>query len=223
MQFGTTDTASTEKGVKVLVYGQAGSGKTTLAGTAPAPLIIDAESGLLPLRHLKLPVISVTDITDLYTAYNWIVANAKNYSIETIVLDSLSEIIESVFTNEKAKSKDGRQIYTGLEEESTKLIKGFRALPFNVVCTCKETRVKNEVTGIERCVPKAPGNKITPELPYLFDEVFHAAVGKDASGNEFYYLRTRLDTLVEAKDRSGVLDPIEYPDLGAIFNKIKGT
>ena len=36
-------------GVKVLVYGQAGSGKTTLIRTAPAPLILSAEAGLLSL------------------------------------------------------------------------------------------------------------------------------------------------------------------------------
>ena len=42
-------------GVKVLVYGQAGSGKTTLIRTAPAPLILSAEAGLLSLAGTDIP------------------------------------------------------------------------------------------------------------------------------------------------------------------------
>ena len=40
-----------QEGVKVLVYGQAGAGKTRLIQTLPTPVIISAEGGLLSLRE----------------------------------------------------------------------------------------------------------------------------------------------------------------------------
>lgn len=50
LKWTTTDRASISQGVKMLVYGASGSGKTGLCATLPAPLIISAEGGLLRLR-----------------------------------------------------------------------------------------------------------------------------------------------------------------------------
>ena len=44
-------------GVKVLVYGHAGAGKTSLIRTAPNPVILSAEAGLLSLSDLDIPYI----------------------------------------------------------------------------------------------------------------------------------------------------------------------
>ena len=42
----------------------------------------------------------------------------------------------------------------------------------NVVFTSKQEWQKDEVTGISRYGPMMPGQKLGPQLPYLFDEVF---------------------------------------------------
>lgn len=224
LNFTTTRAASQKNGIKVLVYGRAGMGKTTLCGTAPKPLIISAESGLMPLRNLDIPVVEVKSILDVWEAYKWIASGADKGHVETICLDSLSEIAEVVLGAEKKKSKDPRQAYGGLIDEMIGLVKGFRDLPGkNVVVTAKEVAETNPVTGVTRYGPKAPGKTVGPELPYLFDEVFYAGVGKDQTGATFHYLRTKPDAQVDAKDRSGVLDEIEYPDLANIFTKIKGA
>ena len=47
MQFTTTAQAVLDTGVKMLVYGESGMGKTMLTATLPRPLLISAESGLL--------------------------------------------------------------------------------------------------------------------------------------------------------------------------------
>ena len=49
LKFTTTNQAAQLHGVKALVYGPSGAGKTTLCATAPAPIIISAEAGLLSL------------------------------------------------------------------------------------------------------------------------------------------------------------------------------
>ena len=65
LNFTTTRKAAQTNGVKVLVYGKAGVGKTVLCATAPKPVIISAEAGLLSLQGADIPVIEVKNIEDL--------------------------------------------------------------------------------------------------------------------------------------------------------------
>ncbi len=220
LNFSTTDVQARTHGIKVLVYGRAGMGKTHLCGTAPSPLIISAEAGLLTLKAKKIPVILVTSVQDVWDAYTWCATKAKANGIQTICLDSISEIAEKVLSNEKKKTKDPRAAYGELGTQTIDLVKGFRDLVgFNVVVTAKEA-TKTDSLGVVKAEPTSPGQQIGQALPYLFDEVFHAAKGLDNTGKEYHYLRTRASISSEGKDRSGALDEIEYPDLAHIFGKI---
>lgn len=224
MKITTTDKVARDSGVKILVYGRAGMGKTTLCGTAPRPIIISAESGLMPLRGKSIPVIEVKEIKDVWDAFKWCSSHPDARHIDTICIDSLSEIAEVVLANEKKKSKDPRQAYGGLIDEMINLTKAFRDLPGkHVVVTAKEEELLHPASGVVRMAPKMPGKTVGPELPYLFDEVFYASTGKDAQGQTYHYLRTRPDFQVDAKDRSGVLNEIEFPDLASIISRIKGS
>lgn len=221
IEFSTTDKESVAHGIKVLVYGRAGMGKTTLCGTAPSPIIISAEAGLLSLRSKNIPVIKVTTLQDVWDAYTWVSQNGKKQNIKTVCIDSISEIVEKVLENEKKRSKDPRAAYGDMATESIKLVKAFRDLSgFHVIVTAKETTVVDPITNVTRAQPTAPGQQVGPAMPYLFDEVFHAATGTDNTGKTYHYLRTRASFSAEAKDRSGTLDEVEYPDMTHIFGKI---
>ena len=67
----TTSTLASN-GAKLLVYGQAGAGKTTLAATLPNPIILSAEGGLLSIQDANLPYIEVTSMATLMEAYSWL-------------------------------------------------------------------------------------------------------------------------------------------------------
>ena len=219
----TTDKAGVDNGIKILVYGKAGTGKTTLCGTAPAPLIINAESGLLSLRGKSIPVVSIKTMQDVWDVFTWLGSPAAA-DIQTVCVDSISEIAEVLLASEKRKTKDPRQAYGALNEEMVTLVKAFRDLPKkHVVVTAKEAMSTNDVTGVVTYGAASPGRTVGPALPYLFDEVLHASTGRDQAGKVYHYLRTRADMQIDAKDRSGVLDEIEYPDLTNIINKIKGA
>lgn len=220
--FSTTDKASAAQGVKMLVYGSAGVGKTWLCGTAPAPLIISAERGLLTLRRLKIPVIIVESIEEVRAAYKWCQANAKAQGIQTICLDSISEIVEKCLAHHRAKSKDPRMAYGDMANESIELVKQFRDLDgFHVLVTAKQTQITDPVTGVAKAAPTAPGKQVGPALPYLFDEIFHAYTDRHPTdGSTYHALRTKASFNAEAKDRSGVLDEIEFPDASNIISKI---
>lgn len=224
LTFSSTDQESAKHGIKVLVYGRAGMGKTTLCGSAPSPLIISAEAGLLSLRKKKIPVIVVSSMQDVWDAYSWCQQNARNKGIQTICLDSISEITEKILSVAKKKSNDGRAAYGDMATQTIDLVKAFRDMAgFHVVVTAKEVTKTDPITNVSRAEPTAPGQQVGPALPYLFDEVFHASTGQDNAGKQYHYLRTRASFNADAKDRSGSLDEIEYPDLGHIFGKILTT
>ena len=221
LQWSTTDKEALAHGIKVLVYGRAGMGKTTLCGTAPSPLIISAEAGLLSLRAKKIPVLTVSTLQDVWDALTWCQTSGLKAGIKTICLDSISEIVEKALAIHKKKSKDPRAAYGDMATESIDLIKAFRDLSgFNVVVTAKEVTRTDPITNVSRAEPLAPGQQVGPALPYLFDEVFHASTGQDNTNKTYHYLRTRASFNADAKDRSGALDEVEYPDLGHVFTKI---
>ena len=239
MNFTTTSQASANSGIKALVYGPAGMGKTMLSATLPAPVIISAESGLLSLRPQNIarvfgenaqgicydiPVIEVKTVQDLTEAYNWFTTSPQAANFQSIAIDSLSEIAEVVLNNAKRQVKDPRQAYGELLEKMETLIRLFRDLPNkNVIMMAKMESYKEELTGIVKYGPSMPGSKLGQKLPYFFDEVFRLGVNKDQQGASYRFLQTQPDLQFEAKDRSGSLDPVEFPNLTHVFNKIIGV
>lgn len=224
LQFTTTDQASAKSGVKVLVYGDSGMGKTTLCATAPAPIIVSAESGLLSLRKFRIPVIEVKTIDQLTEAYTWALQSAEARQFATFCIDSISEIGEVVLANAKKQVKDPRQAYGELIEKMTMTIRAFRDLPGkHVYMAAKMEPMKDELSGVVKYGPGMPGSKLGPQLPYYFDEVFRLGVNKTVQGETFRFLQTQPDLQYTAKDRSGSLAAIESPDLNHVFAKILGA
>lgn len=236
IEFTTANQATDIGGVKALVHGGSGAGKTVLMSTMPAPILISAESGLLSLRKANLErifgaghkeidydvkVIKISTVEDLTAAHTWCRQHAWTNGFRSVGLDSISEIMEVVLSNAKQQVKDPRQAYGELIEKGQMLIRAFRDLPgLNVCVVAKQEPAKDELTGVVKYGPSVPGSKLGPSLPYFFDEVFALRINKDTSGNPFRYLQTQPDIQYEAKDRSGMLLPMEYPHLGAVFNKV---
>ena len=209
-------------GVKLLVYGAAGAGKTTLIRTLPRPVIISAEAGLLSLVGEDLPYVEVSNMTELKDAYAWAASSDEAKSFESIAIDSLSEVAEVVLNHEKKVAKDPRQAYGAMQEQMTDIIRAFRDLPGrNVYMSAKCEKATDEM-GRVSYAPSMPGNKTGQQLPYFFDEVLALRVEKDADGVPQRALMCASDGLWTAKDRSGRLDAWEAPDLGAVIRKIAG-
>lgn len=211
-------------GVKVIVYGGAGSGKTCLCATAPRPVIFSAESGLLSLRNVEIPFIKIENYKDLEEAYTWAFQSAEAKNFDTLCLDSISEIGEVVLNKLKEQHKDPRKAYGEVQDEMLSLLRSFRDIKGkNVYFSAKMERIKDEGTGATMFGPMMPGAKLPQQIPYFFDEVFQLQVYVDPTTKaEIRALRTRRDAQYEAKDRSGSLDLWEQPDLSAIFSKITG-
>lgn len=221
LKFSTTDRVSQRNGIKILVYGQAGMGKTVLCSTAPGPIILSAEGGALSLRKLQIPLIEIADVQDLQDAHSWLLQSAGARQFQTVCVDSISEVAEVVLNNAKRQVKDPRQAYGELIDKMEMVIREYRDLPGkNVYMSAKIESIKDEMTGVVKYGPSMPGSKLGLKLPYFFDEVFRLGINKTPQGEAYRFLQTQPDLQYEAKDRSGALANVEPPDLAHIFRKI---
>lgn len=226
IQLKSTKDLARANGIKILTYGGAGAGKTTLCASTNAPtVIISAESGLLSLHGTDIAVIEVKSIADVHEAYAFLLTE-EGQQFEWVCLDSISEIAEVVLNYEKnqtvgGKKVDPRQAYGALSDQMGELLRAFRDLPGrNVYMSAKMDRVKDETTGAMLYNPSMPGAKLGQSIPFLFDFVFCLRVERDAEGNQQRMLQTVTDYNYVAKDRSGRLDPFEQPNLANIFQKV---
>jgi phage nucleotide-binding protein len=209
-------------GVKLLVYGQAGAGKTSLIPTLPAPIVLSAEGGLLSIAGADVPYIEIASMGDLMEAYKWLSESAEAAQFQSVALDSISEVAEVVLNAEKKASKDPRQAYGAMQEQMADIIRAFRDLPGRHVYMSAKLEKTQDEMGRVLYAPSMPGNKTGQQLPYFFDEVLALRVERDAEGNTQRALMCDSDGLWLAKDRSGKLETWEAPDLGAIIAKIGG-
>lgn len=207
-------------GVKLLVYGQAGAGKTTLIPTLPNPIVLSAEGGLLSIQDAELPYIEITTMAELQEAYKWLAESAEAAQFESVAIDSISEIAEVCLNYEKKVNKDPRAAYGAMQEQMADIIRAFRDLPAKHVYMSAKLEKTQDEMGRILYAPSMPGNKTGQSLPYFFDEVLALRVEKDADGATQRALMCDSDGLWLAKDRSGKLDAWEAPDLTVIINKI---
>jgi len=210
-------------GVKMLVYGQAGAGKTSLLPTLPNPVVLSAESGLLSIADHELPYIQIDTMQDLQEAYSWCKDSDEAKQFNSVGVDSISEIAEVCLANEKINSKDPRQAYGEMQTQMASIVRAFRDLPGKHVYMSAKLEKTQDEMGRVLYSPSMPGNKAAQALPYFFDEVFALRVEKDAENKTQRALMCDTDGLWLAKDRSGKLGQWEAPDLGEIIAKIGGA
>tara|TARA_R110002051_G_scaffold236987_1_gene298021 strand:+ start:243 stop:944 length:702 start_codon:yes stop_codon:yes gene_type:complete len=208
------------QGIKKVVYGYPGSGKTVLCTTTGAPtLMLSAEAGLLSIRDAKnVSVFEVTSLDQVKEAFKHLRDNPNEF--EWVCLDSISEIAERILAEEMKATKDPRKAYGEMANKTIALIKAFRDLPMNVVFTAKLDRDKDDATGAMLYTAGAPGRQVATQLPYYVDIVCALRVIPNQEGVLERWLQTQQDGQWIAKDRSGKLAMWEEPNLAALKAKV---
>jgi phage nucleotide-binding protein len=218
LKFTNTNKSSTS--INLLCYGEAGTGKTTLISTAPKPIVISTESGLLSISDHDIPVIEIENLEDLMEAYDLL--NTKKYlnKFKTVCLDSITDIAETVLSDLLKNTKDGRQAYGQLNAQLSELIRLFRDMPISSYFIAASETYEN-AAGMQAMRPSMPGRKLTNSLDYFFDLVLCLRINNDDVENPYRYLQTQPTNTIAAKDRSGKLKQFEKPNLNKLFKKLK--
>ena len=86
MQINFTDERHLAKGVKMVVYGHQGSGKTPLLATLDDVLVLDAEDGLHSLQGSHTPYISVKSVDDMKKVLAWLQTSEEAKKFKTLII-----------------------------------------------------------------------------------------------------------------------------------------
>ncbi len=218
MQIQNTNKISAKDGIKALVYGPSGVGKTRLAITAEKPFIFSAEKGLLSLKSHNIPYIDISTYAQMIEAYKWFVGSNESKYVGTLFLDSLTEIAQVILGEEQKANKDPRKAYMAMQTSVYELIRNFRDMKGrNIVLICWEQMIEYGLS--KKACPVIPSEKLLAALPYFWDLVLHHHHGRTAQGLVYQAFHTKDCDWWTAKDRGGKLDEIEEPNLTKLFLK----
>jgi len=210
-------------GIKILIYGASGVGKTTQLGEIEGKvLILSAESGLLVLKDKQIDVIDIDSVEKLGNVY--LAVKNKELDYETICIDSLSEIGDMVVNELEQDEYYGNPSNTfKLWMEYTKrminIVKLFRDLKgVNVVFTALSESV--EYNGMVKFMPQIPAKKAQSKLVSLFDEVYYYDTNSDGER----IIHTSDTAMYAGKSRAGLEETMVVSDkanLGTIIKNLK--
>lgn len=224
-------------GVKMLIYGGAGTGKTRSALTAPRPIILAVEQGLLSLQNEQIPVFDVhynltptmkaeerasKKLTNIVEFFEWLERSNEAKQFDTVYIDSLSEISTLVLEDELARAKDPRQAYGAMADKVLKWVRLLHTLQNkHVAVICKQEMVSSN--NINYYQPAFEGQKLFREVTHLFDEIFRFQPKRfkmQTGFQEFMVCSTKNMQDYLARDKSGKLAEDEPQNIQQIISKI---
>jgi len=207
-------------GVKAILFGGPGTGKTPLTQTAPRPVLCVCEPGMLTMRNVHNVA-----TWDAYTPerldefFDWLTKSNESKAFDTVCIDSISQMAEIYLVHEQGRNKDGRKAYGDMYRRTMDKLNTLYYMP-NKHTYLIAKQAMTEIGGSLIRKPYFPGKELNVQVPHMYDEVWHIGLNNiPGQPQPVKAIRTieTFDTF--ARDRSGRLNEFEYPELSALFNK----
>jgi len=206
-------------GVKSVIYGAAGSGKTPTLNSAPRPMLIITEPGMLSMRQSNIPTIPAFTGDEIEDRFKWLFTSAETKNFDTVGIDSVSQMAEIFLTEALKKNKDSRKAYGDMSRAVMDKLTGLYFLQNkHTYLICKEQKLDDN--GIMMKRPYVPGQDLPVKLPHLFDAILHLAKVPIPGVGEQKAFRCIASRDVMARDRSSTLNEFEPPIFSEIVRKI---
>lgn len=211
-------TIASRMGVKAVVYGGAGSGKTPVINTAPRPVLLATEPGLLSMRGSQVPTFDAYTPARINDFWSWFFTSAETKNYDTIAIDSVSQMCQIYLEESLKKKSHGMQAYGDM---AIKIMSILNQLYFmerkHTYLICKQEII--DVDGINTKRPYLPGRVLPIDVPHMFDEILHLAKAPIPGVGEQLAFRCHGSMGVVARDRTGKLGEFEQPNFTNIVNK----
>lgn len=211
-------------GVKAVVYGPAGGGKTPVINSAPRPVLLACEPGLLSMRNSNVPTWAAFDAASLDEFFKWAFHSNEMKNFDTVAVDSGSQMAETYLTAAQAgKSKSGNKLHglAAYGDMATRTLEQLNGLYYmsqkHVYLICKQEIINENGITIRR--PYFPGKQLPIEVPHKYDVITQLDTHNVPSMGQVKAFRCigSIDTL--ARNRTGTLNEFEPPDFGALVRK----
>ena len=223
------DDFAKQYGVKSLCYGPPGAGKTPLIKTAPRPVLLALEPGLLSMKGSNVPTWIAPTMKEVDEFFKWFFGSNESSNFDTLCIDSVSELAERIATEELNKKSnsgnkvDGKAAYGAM---SRKVYENYLQPLYmypnkHIYLTAK--RGIRDVAGMEKSVPYFPGRDLYTKIPHLYDNLIYLdevmMQGQNGLPTKVMAMRCRATPIIEARARSPQIAELEACDLGQFFQK----
>lgn len=210
-------------GFKALAYGPPGEGKTPLIKTAPRPVMLVCEPGMLSMRDAHhVPAWEGYTPAKCKEFFDWVSKSAEAKNFDTICVDSFTQYAEIQLKDALAKHSHGLKAYGSMAETVNETAHLLYYMPQkHVYLICKETSI--EEGGFKKRRPYFPGQDLNVKMPHLFDAILHIAKAQVPSIVQPTLAIRTLGTIdIMARIRTHLpnqYSELEPPDLSALIKK----
>lgn len=211
-------------GVKAIIFGPAGSGKTPVINTAPRPILLACEPGLLSMRNSKVPtwIGSTSDLIDEF--FDWFLASNESRNFDTLCIDSASEMCETFLSDLlSGRSKSGAKVhgkaaYGDMARKFLKHLDRVYHMPQKHTYIIAKQQIL-DMNGIMYKRPYYPGQELPTKMPHKFDQILHLDIQNVPGQGQVKAFRCQSSIDCVARDRTGNLSEFEPPHFGNLVIK----
>lgn len=205
-------------GVKSIIYGPAGSGKTPIINTAPNPILLVCEPGMLSMKGSKVPTFAASNAKLLDEFFDWWFSSNENKKFDTIAVDSGSQLCEAYLEQAQTNNKHGLAAYGEMARNALKWLDKLYYMQYkHVYLIAKQEIVSSQIGSFAR--PYYPGRELPVKMPHKYDQILHLDIHNVPGMGQVKSFQCQSTSDIQARDRTGNLAMFEPPDFGAIVRK----
>ncbi len=214
----SASTFAAQNGVKSLIYGPSGSGKTPIINTAPRPVLLACEPGLLSMRNSTVPTFQAHTPKLIDEFFEWLFNSNETKNFDTVAIDSVSQMATIYLEQAEKTNKHGLAAYGDMADSIMKHLNKLYYLPQKHTYLIAKQEVVTVVNS-SFVRPSFEGKYLNKEVPSLFDEILYLNIHNIPNVGQVRAFRCQQSIDTIARDRTGKLNEFEPPDFNALVQK----
>ena len=206
-------------GCKCLIFGPAGTGKTPLLNTAPRPLLLATEPGLLSMRGSNIPTYEAYTPAKIDEFFKWFFNSNETKNFDTLGIDSASQIADIYLIDAQKNNKHGLKAYGEMAESTMEHLRTLYYTRYkHTYVVCKE-EIK-DLDGQSMRRPYFPGQVLPISVPHLYDFILRLAkTNVPGVQGETLAFQCQGSYNVLSRNRTGNLSQYEPPNFSQLVEK----
>lgn len=152
--------------VKMMIYGQAGMGKSTVALSAPKPLLLDFDNGVKRMNMAHLEKVATVQVTQWADVQQVLQEDLSAY--QSIVVDTIGKMMDFIITYKCGTRQPTIRDWSGINAEFSWLTRTLSSLNKHIIFVAhRDTRKEGDDTVFIPALREKSYNSIVTELDLL--------------------------------------------------------